>query len=240
MSELSPELQQLVQAGKVAVQPSDADRARVYRSLELRLGLADGAMGVTGASVGDERARGISLKVASLVSAGVMLVVGGGAFLHSTFRQVERPPVVPTVMTVVRPLSEAKATPAPVQPGSEVVAPPQVASEVNEAPTKPASPRASSRPHDSLSEEVAIMTRAEKELHAGRAASALSLLSEHERRYKNGLLAEERTAARIQALCALGRVSEANALLGRLSPKSLHGEPARQACGAAKQAPTTK
>jgi hypothetical protein len=238
MSELSPELQQLVKAGKVAVQPSEADRARVYRSLELRLGLAGGAMGATVASVGGERVRGISLKTASLVSAGVILLVGGGVFLHSSLRQIERPPVVDTALTVLRPLDEGKPTPALPVP-EEVPAPP-LASVSTEQPMKTIAPRASSRPRDSLSEEVAIMSRAEKELHAGRAGNALSLLNEHERRFRNGLLAEERTAARIQALCALGRVSEAEALRGRLSPKSLHGEPARQACGAAKQLPTTK
>ena len=60
------------------------------------------------------------------------------------------------------------------------------------------------------------------------------LLNEHERRFGNGLLAEERIAARIQALCALGRTTEADAQLARLSPKSLHGEPARQACSSRK------
>jgi hypothetical protein len=48
------------------------------------------------------------------------------------------------------------------------------------------------------------------------------------------LLAEERTAAKIQALCMLGRVSDADKQLGRLSPQSLHGETSRQACSAAK------
>jgi hypothetical protein len=85
-----------------------------------------------------------------------------------------------------------------------------------------------------LSDEVAILTRAETELHGGRAESALRLLNEHERRFRNGILAEERTAARIQALCALGRVSEADVLRARLSPKSLHGEQTKKACSSSK------
>jgi hypothetical protein len=89
-------------------------------------------------------------------------------------------------------------------------------------------------PRDSLSEEVAILSRAETELHSGRPENALSLLNEHERKFSNGILAEERIAARVQALCALGRNTEADAQLVHLSPKSLHGQRARQACGSRK------
>jgi hypothetical protein len=86
---------------------------------------------------------------------------------------------------------------------------------------------------DGLSEEVAIMSRAESDLHGGRPESALKALGEHERKFGNGVLAEERTAARIQALCALGRTAEADAQLARLirtAPNSPHTERARQAC----------
>jgi hypothetical protein len=38
-------------------------------------------------------------------------------------------------------------------------------------------------------------------------------------------------AARIQALCGLGRVKEANADLARVAPGSLHEGPTREACG---------
>jgi hypothetical protein len=95
-------------------------------------------------------------------------------------------------------------------------------------------PRGSTRVRDSLSEEVEILARAEVELRKGRPESALILLNEHEKKFKNGIMAEERTAARIQALCALGRVTEAKALLGKLSSQSLHGKPISQACATAK------
>jgi hypothetical protein len=86
---------------------------------------------------------------------------------------------------------------------------------------------------DALSEEVAILSRAETDLYGGRAESALKALDEHERRFGHGVLEEERTAARIQALCALGRTAEADtelARLARISPKSPHAEHSRQAC----------
>jgi hypothetical protein len=237
MSELSPELQQLVHAGKIATRPSEADRQRVYRSLEARLGLAGGIAGATVAGFGSEGVRRVSLKVASFISAGVILVVGAGVLVYSSYPRADRYPAAPSVSTVAEPKADSTPT---VSMQIPQVAPAQVATPLDETPTKNVTSRAAARPRDSLAEEVALLTRAEKELHAGRAQGALQLLNEHERRYKSGLLAEERTAARIQALCALGRVSDANALLGRLSPKSLHGEPARQACGAAKKPAAAK
>jgi hypothetical protein len=87
-----------------------------------------------------------------------------------------------------------------------------------------------------LAAEVAILSRAGAELHNGRAAAALKTLDEHQRKFPSGLLAQERASARIQALCALGRVKEAETELGRLSrlsPQSPHEARAREACGSA-------
>jgi hypothetical protein len=94
----------------------------------------------------------------------------------------------------------------------------------------PVLPRGASKTHDSLAEEVDTLSRAERELYGGRPESALVLLNEHERKFRNGTLAEERTAARIQALCLLGREAEASALYKKLSPSSLHGKSTRRAC----------
>ena len=86
------------------------------------------------------------------------------------------------------------------------------------------------RNRDRLSEEVSLLSRAETALHSGKLEAALTLLDEHERKFTSGLLAEERIAARVQALCALGRKAEADAQLVRLSSQSLHASRAPQAC----------
>jgi hypothetical protein len=73
---------------------------------------------------------------------------------------------------------------------------------------------------------VAILSQAERALRAAKYQEALRLLDEHRRKFPNGALAQERSAARAQALCGLGRVSDAQAELARLakvSPKSPHG-----------------
>jgi predicted Zn-dependent protease len=70
-----------------------------------------------------------------------------------------------------------------------------------------------------LAEEVAILARAAADLRGGRAQDALSALNEHQRKFPKGVLTQERRAARAQALCAVGRFSEARAELARL-PKA--------------------
>jgi hypothetical protein len=86
---------------------------------------------------------------------------------------------------------------------------------------------------DSLAEEVRLLSRAERQLNDGRSADALATLGEHERRFARGALAEERIAARVEALCTLGRIAEARTELTRLArafPQSAHIDRARRLC----------
>jgi len=93
-------------------------------------------------------------------------------------------------------------------------------------------PAAAHRTRDNLAAEVELLSRAETALHNGKPGAALQVLNEHARKFSNGLLKEERIAARVQALCALGYRSEADAQMALLSPKSLHGDRVRAACNA--------
>lgn len=63
-----------------------------------------------------------------------------------------------------------------------------------------------------LSEEAALLQRAERALSGNEPNAALAALAEHERRFPAGALREERRAAKVLALCTLGRVAEARAL----------------------------
>jgi hypothetical protein len=158
---------------------------------------------------------------AALVGIGL---VGGGLYL--TQRPEEAPAPAPVVAPAVKP-AVAPAVEAPAEPESALPAPPQTDPAQKKAP-------APSRSADSLSQEVAILSRASSELHAGRPAAALKALDEHQRSFPSGVLTQERTAARIQALCALGRTKEARSALERLArtaPNSPHEARARKACG---------
>jgi len=61
----------------------------------------------------------------------------------------------------------------------------------------------------SVSAEVDLLKNAQRALSAGDATTALSLLDRHASQFPSGALVVERMAARVFALCELGRVDEA-------------------------------
>lgn len=60
-----------------------------------------------------------------------------------------------------------------------------------------------------IAEEIALIGEASRALRDGRAADAIDKLEEHERRFAQGALAEERRGLRVLALCGLGRREQA-------------------------------
>lgn len=86
-----------------------------------------------------------------------------------------------------------------------------------------------------LSEEATLLERAQRALAAREPGVALETLAEHERRFPRGALAEEREAAKVLALCALGRVNEARALARAFvnaSPRSVLVPRVEHSCAA--------
>jgi hypothetical protein len=245
MSGLSQGLQQLVNAERFASRPTFADSERVLRMIQSQLGIA---IGVSGVVVSTSLA-GVSFRPhvwssTAKALAGLGLIVAAVALVHSA---------MPGASTINDTASGDPAADTKASAELDVVATtnqPQGSThqETTLAATAQPSPSATpqlpagalGRRRDNLSEEVAILSRAEEELHGGRARNALILLNEHERKYRHGALTEERIAARIQALCALGRGTEADSLLHQLPPKSLHGGPTGQACVAARVVPADR
>jgi hypothetical protein len=222
VAELKSEAQKLVQASREAFRPTDADRERVFQALLPRLGGAEAA-----GATADGTLKAMLLKVsAAIVGLGI---AGGGLYLAL---RPEPAPVEAPVVATAKPMV-APAAPAPERAESALPAPAQAEPAAKRTP-------APSRSADSLAQEVAILSRASSELRAGRPAAALKALDEHQRLFPSGVLTQERTAARIQALCALGRTKEARSALERLArtaPNSPHEARARKACdfGAAKE-----
>jgi len=225
--DLGLEADALIEAGRSALRPIHGDRERVARALGTLLGGLP-----TSVATAAPRAFGWSMLSVVVVglSAGGLLVAGA---LQSEDTQA----------IAVRPaVAAASLAPQSITPASV----PRVADEVAPAPERlsvavpPAvrepSAHAPKRRSTALSEEVEILSRAETELHAGRYTSALEALELHATKFPAGTLAPERRAARIHALCGLGRVAEADAELARLSPGSLHESRAREACAARRSA----
>jgi len=221
MVDLTPEAQSLVRAGRDALRPGEADRERVLQALLPKLGAAGGATTTF--------IRAPSAAKALLIKSGAVLVGLGaaGAGLFYAW-EPEAPPVS----------SAPVAQPAPLPPVSSARPSSDLEGTATVAPEAPAGEKRTGNPArtDSLAQEVAILSRAGAELHAGNPQAALAALSEHQRKFPNGVLGQERTAARVQALCALGRMKEARSELSRLtrvSPNSPLEARARKACGSA-------
>jgi hypothetical protein len=76
---------------------------------------------------------------------------------------------------------------------------------------------------DPLQAETAALRRAQRAIRSGDPERALALIREQDATYRGGALAQERAAARIFALCDLGRTEEARAEIrrfGRQWPRS--------------------
>jgi hypothetical protein len=135
----------------------------------------------------------------------------------------QEPSVAPVATTTQ--VLEPVAPPSAEQPTILHVTPPVVI-----PPVLPAT--SNHRPQGRLAAEVAILSRATRDLRTNRPAESLKALDEYCSKFPKGLLGEEQRAARAQALCALGRFDEANEKLAELAPQSPLVVQAKQFCDA--------
>jgi hypothetical protein len=156
------------------------------------------------------------------------------------------PMVVPQDMPSSEPLapSGADSPPSGVTPGPgkapvyERFAPPSThpARERPREAARPefaADPSTAGEPADRLRAETEALRLAQQALRDGSPQQALSLLDEQDLRFRDGLLQEERAAARALALCQAGRVGEARAQalrFERLWPRSALRARVHSAC----------
>jgi hypothetical protein len=210
------------------LRPTAADRERIARALSERIGAGAGGLSQAPAAT--------AVKVHALswpvVSAAVVGLAAGGLLIAGVLRMEP----VPVPFTTQRAPSAVapSGTPSSAELAATAAEPAPQPATASDARPSDEGPQARARRQqaDRLAEEVAILSRAQTELHAGRFASALRVLEEHVRKFPRGKLAQERRATRIQALCGAGRTIEADAELARLAPGSVHEGRARQACEA--------
>jgi hypothetical protein len=232
MTELGPEARSILDAGRAGDDPTPADRERL-RGAVFRAVAAGAA--ASAASAATEVAAAVAPKGAVFFSVGWKVVVGvvvagavyvgvggpipGGhgddqrrsattapsapapkAAEPATLAPAEPPAAVPTTPVV-------EPTPAAVEPPKPVAA--REAPKVAPAATAVASAPATSAPPDPLIVETLRLGEAQGVLEKGDPARALAMIDEQSATYQNGKLREEREAARVFALCKLGRTAEA-------------------------------
>lgn len=219
-SDGGPSLDDLIRAHRsgVRVPQRAANRARLTSRL---LAGSIGAAGIGGtASSAVVSSAGITSSWLAKAALGIVLAGGAGAaYLHAGHtapvadKVAPQPPQTAPAQIVAppaaAPVSVEPASRAPVIPGSG--APVQVAVTRR---LKRASPPGPATAPASLAVEVQLMHDVDAALKSGHAEWALALLDER-REGDGGYMREERAAARVFALCQLGRVESARAAASR-------------------------
>jgi hypothetical protein len=232
MTTLGPKANAVVEAGRNALRGTDADLERIEAVLRARLGAdvlpPDAAQPAS--------PRGIGWRIVS-PAIGVCVIAGA---LFLALRPGSSPSAQRQVSDAQPPVAAARASAATIAatPSAAPAATPETAAELAPVPTASArsATSASAAPRseqDPLAQEVALLSRATTALNSGRVGDALKALDQHQRLFPNGVLSEERRAAKAQALCSSGRVAEGRAQLARISPQSPAGKRAKQVCDSA-------
>jgi hypothetical protein len=225
MDDLHPKARAVVDAGCGALRARAGDRERIEAALRARLG-SSALPNEPGAAPAP---RFTGWQVVARVALGAVFVTG--AALVALRPDAGAPQ--PTVQ--VRAPSPQLALPGGSPPEPEAVAPiatRAIAAEKS-AVRRAGGPRSSAgRAGDRLAEEVKLLSRATTQLREGSAVQALKALAEHERKFPNGALREERQAAKVQALCLSGQVDKGRAELARLPQRTPGAARAQQVCAA--------
>lgn len=206
---LSPELEALIARARQGREPTAENLARVRWRLEPLL--ASGAQPRRPRRLAVSAALGLAVGGASLAAA----AAGAGLF-----GLMASPSTLP-VVTAAAPsdLGSAAAPPRPAPPMASVSAP---AAAVSTSPSASPRSRAGGPRPLTLAEETALLARANAATNRGDPEAALAALGAYDRQVAGGVLAEERAAARVVALCAAGRIEEARREAARFETRWPH------------------
>ncbi len=205
MPGLSPRSRAILEAARHGDDPSPADRARIRRSLALRIGAGLAAGGAASASASAAASGVATAGVLGKAALAVAILALGGAGYYVAVRPESPEPGPSVVGAQVQPtvLASAQAAPALVTASAVATdAPPSSSPAV--VASVPAAPAVSG---PDLEREVARLREAHEALRDGKPAEAMNLLDEE----PSEVLVEERAAMRVFALCRMGKREEARA-----------------------------
>jgi hypothetical protein len=203
----------LIEMTREAYEPSAANRVRVRWRVAHQLAAERSPSGCA-------RRRRVAPIVTWSVAA---LAVGTAAAL--AWQGARREPAAYTRSLPAAPVEPASAAsnvaaaPAlpkhaegPAAPAASEAAQAAAPAGVPSRPARPATRGSHAQAGDAdLADEVALIARAQAATNRGQAERALEALREYDRRHPEGALTQERSAARILALCAAGKPAQARA-----------------------------
>lgn len=257
MSELGPEAREILRNGRNGDDPLPADRARIHAALmaTIAASAAITAASAANAAASAELPASVGLSK-SLVSSlfgsafgkGLLILGLGVAGLGSWWAWPQpKSNSIPPVSTITQqpilslsapaepppmviPVEVLGDKPAPMAAGGATAVAPEKPLLVEE---KPPPSEAVAPPPDSLVVETQRLREAHGAMRDGDPEKALALLSEEAAEAEGQKLREERAAARVLALCKLGRVDEAHAEAAAFlaqNPQSPLADRVRAAC----------
>lgn len=221
---LSREATELVREGRQALRPSDTDKARILAAIQDRLVAGNVVPTDTAQTPTAEiPAGGLAVGKLAVLTAGVLAAVA--AFIMLNRGQPATRPSEPAA-TPSAPVASGEPTPNDaIGPTAQSIPPPRA------TPSAPLRQEIRINDSDRLAEEVALLTRAEKEFHAGNFKPALAVTDEHRQKFPRGALAQERNSLRLQLLCGMGRNDEAQSEAKRLGRLAAGVAASDQVCG---------
>jgi hypothetical protein len=241
MSTTDQQFETLLDAARRAEGPSEADRNAVRKSLTGALAastLTTGVSGAAKAAVLVGKGSALANVVLPLVAGAALgAVVMASAFVVSGEGNVGTEGSTKAVVTTAATRSSAdlpRAATATSTAGPTIESPEPII-EPKASPSPSISKGESARAIDPLELESRGIAEVQRALRDGQARRALGLLDAEDRAHPRGVLVEERAAARVFALCSLGRDGEARraaAEFARRFPNSLLGERVRASCTA--------
>jgi hypothetical protein len=235
---MSPETRAFLDSVRDAEDPTPEDEARVLSAVRTALVAGAGAGLVFGAAK-SSKLLGLA-GLSGLKLGGAMMGLAAAVWLAGSF--LPERGTSGASSGVGQPAGDRSELPPPSRPSAAVASPVPSAVVASPAPSavvvgrelSPDSaerPVARPRPPASLREEIVLLGEVQGALERGDGAAALGLLDRHVTSDRQ--LAAERKAARIHALCALGRSGEARALaaeFARAYPASLQRAAIERSC----------
>jgi hypothetical protein len=204
--QLDPQIRALLAQARDMHEPSGEQRARVLKGLEVSLAAA----ATTGIA---------STTFAAATKTVVAVLALGVASTGTWYALSTRPARVHHERARVEQVDAPGAQAPVVQKPAEEPAPEAASVETAEPAPEPRHPRrrrAHSPKHlASLQAETELLREVNAAIGRGDGKGALTLLGSYDRRFKSGLLREERSAASVLALCLAGRREQARTQAAR-------------------------
>jgi hypothetical protein len=221
MSQLGPKARRLFELARQQDEPSATTLRRVEASIASRLVRTAAIAAVSTTATKAAATAGLTLPWIKVITVASLTATLAGASwwgVRSRSDTLSRQAAVASVSRPSAPLpsalpelSASKGVAEDPQPAVATVPTPLVPRTVKSR-ALPAVSSASVLDHDDpLHAEIRDLRVAQQALRQGEGTRVLALLDQQDRGYVRGAMQEERTAARVLALCQIGRVDEARA-----------------------------